>query len=819
MTQAFRQFPFPYRHVVTFDSDVDRQEPWHGAAIHRLLNERLGLHISDSCWVMAARARKSSFFMGADLNVRPVPEEENHIAWRLLLREWHRGNIDHFHSWYDDGTYLLRYPQSGGDVVVPPPPASVGGAVYRVLRLLLPSNESRDALSSLVLETDDGEQLTYALTSENRTTRLVGEAGRVTPTIELILGMDRPVSGNAPRNWTAIRRMQADRGDVEAVELDNMSRRLLMAQATMMERLNIRPVYVSSHGGRTSAQNFGERQVETHGRFDSHACAVVGERVPQADKLRSHAYHADLLAGIGVEVIWPQTWETWRQYTHFQNENPPSLQEWQGTLFLGAWRTKINVSMGQLASASVFGAAIAAHLSEGSKAEFSRIYTECHSESGLAGKVVPGHGAMLPLLLAVSLSAIRNDRTADHIWYTHFGSHRDNRLDEITPEQPFTPFCTDYWRKLAAHVHGLGAAGSARVWAPAAGTYFRYKMATQYLRDAIRVDGSRVSITPCRVAATDRLLPDLRAGTRDLHGLSIYVDDAHAASLTVDGLEIHSFSRNPEDETGRPSITILDDHCPTPLLDRIPAAEIGRVEKADCDFVDLEGPGAGYFCLSATGPEPALCLAPYSLHLWNTNHFALRFRMHGPGSLKVTLEMADRAPIHIVATPPDGSDDAAYWLYRPTSGWQEHWLPVASLYQPRLQNTQDPPAVPVGQVVAIQLELQNASRATMLELDWLQAFRACPDAIAPDDHLIMGGRVLGPDGPVRRARISARDGAGQEYTAITDRYGYWLIDDTPRNTLLELRCLYSGRSKASRAGRYVDLRKDEVELDFMIDTG
>src|SRR4051812_10624643 len=44
---AIRLLPYPYAHVVSFASDVDAQRPWHGAAIHRIFNEDLGLTISD----------------------------------------------------------------------------------------------------------------------------------------------------------------------------------------------------------------------------------------------------------------------------------------------------------------------------------------------------------------------------------------------------------------------------------------------------------------------------------------------------------------------------------------------------------------------------------------------------------------------------------------------------------------------------------------------------------------------------------------------------------------------------------------------------
>ena len=812
---ALRQFPYPYRHVVTFDSDVDRQAPWHGVAIHRFLNEQLGLNVSDSCWVMAARPGQSSFFIGADLNVRPVPEEDNQTVWRLLLREWHRGNIDHFHSWYDDGTRLLRYPQSDSKVVLPPPPKSVGSAVYRVLRLVMISHSSRDAVTELVLETDAGDKVKYAINGNQCATRITNTK-RIAPTIELILGIDEPLLGEAPRSWASIRNIQLNGYDVETVELDNMSRRLVLMQTELMERLNVRPVYVSSHGGFTCAQNFGETQVETQGRFDGLELSVARERIPQADIPGSHAYYADLLTRLGTEVIWPQTWDLWRPYVQFQQEAPPELKEWSKSRLLGGWRTKIALSMTPLDDAYIFGEAMAAHLKDNSGSKFSKIFDECHGKVGLKGKVVPGHGSMLPLLLQVSFQAIQNSRTTEHIWYTHFGSHRDNRIDEITSKQPFSEFCTSYWRELAMHAHNTDMKKPERVWTPSVGTYFRYKMAMQFLQEAISVDGNHVKIGTRKVSPTGRTVPDLHAGTRDLHGMTIFVDDAEQASLSIDGFDYYSFSKNQADETGRESITILDDHCPTPLLERIPASEIGNLEVFDADFSDLPAPGARGFQLSTTGLDPHLKLSPTSLFLWNTSHLAMRYRIIGDGQLRLTLMMEEGCSIVAseAATLPDNI--GSFWLLNSGTGWREHWLPVAHLKVPNTPVSGEAYPVPVGKVKSIEISLINAKLGSRLELDWIKSFRACANAISGNNDLILGGRVIGSEGPVDQAQILARDLEGSEWSAVTDSQGYWLFENMPKNMIFEVSCMLGTSLYHPKSGRYIDLQKNEVEIDFLV---
>ena len=105
---AVRLLPYPFADVVSFASDVDGQRPWHGAAIHRVFNEEIGLPISDSLWPQGDSVNASSLFFGPGRLNRASSGVGTEPTFALLLRQWHRGNIDHFHSWQEDGPFELR---------------------------------------------------------------------------------------------------------------------------------------------------------------------------------------------------------------------------------------------------------------------------------------------------------------------------------------------------------------------------------------------------------------------------------------------------------------------------------------------------------------------------------------------------------------------------------------------------------------------------------------------------------------------------------------------------------------------------------------
>ena len=91
-------------------------------------------------------------------------------------------------------------------------------------------------------------------------------------------------------------------------------------------------------------------------------------------------------------------------------------------------------------------------------------------------------------------------------------------------------------------------------------------------------DTSAVDISSFVDKVLQEKLPDPNAGTRDLHGITIYVPNVDRAAVSIDGKPITSFTRNPADATGRESITIVDDNTPTTFFNRLPLERSGETK-------------------------------------------------------------------------------------------------------------------------------------------------------------------------------------------------------------------------------------------------
>ena len=161
-----RELPYPFRHVVSFSDDADELKPWHGAAIHRVFNQELGLPITDSIWPHGSN-RLSTVFLGPDRLNRTPSGVDGLPAYALLLREWHRGNIDQFHGWQEDSSFALRNSFAPGiplasahtEVALPPTDSEIANEQRQNVRLYFTDEPPEDL--SVTLTDSTGRSLPY----------------------------------------------------------------------------------------------------------------------------------------------------------------------------------------------------------------------------------------------------------------------------------------------------------------------------------------------------------------------------------------------------------------------------------------------------------------------------------------------------------------------------------------------------------------------------------------------------------------------------------------------------------------------------------
>jgi hypothetical protein len=854
-TPAVRLLPYPFADVVSFASDVDQQRPWHGAAIHRVFNEEIGLTISDSLWPQGNSVNASSLFLGPGRLNRTSSGAGTESTFALLLRQWHRGNIDHFHGWQEDGPYELRNEIEPPLVLsdmrtnqkLPDVHPDLISQMSQNVRFYFSAEPPPDL--QIVLHDEQGKSMSFDAGSIARGENIQYEVGKSGWIVEVLI----PASPSDPLAL-AISPMLIDRVELVApscragcasrltrIERDHFSRQTVLSELPWLERWNVRPAILTSHGGDTLVQTFGvDGKSLVVPRTPNTLLAdpaVVVVREGLADRKQSHAYHSDLLKKLSVSGIWsyfpdkPEDLYTPSAVTEWANRMLPLTTTYEG--FYNLPRTSPEAPNAGLLGTGLLGEEkFASDMIEKfpgrSKDEIRSLY--CGNMCNVA------QGNALATLVSESLYLIDAGKKIKHLWYTHFGSEIGDGTFKSSPEEPITSLVRKWMRKLANYVYNFdGSVGpDRRVWSPPANSWIRYQIMQVGIAAHVSVDAdsSSIKITPWQDPVTHRTVPEPKAGTRDLHGLTVYVDHPERASVSIGDKAFETFTRNPPDETGRASITIVDNNTPTSIVGQVALQDRGSVEINSGEFSDITS--TNNFIGIKTNPsgQAEVIFKPWRLDLWNTSHmsFAMRKRpvdvtKESTSKSKVTIEMlmedGGRVSIQESETPSERVSGSSVWPVSPLGAfgeWQYETLDVTRLVWPKFsgddENWRRPP-LPLGRVMQVRIVVTAAGAGEIVDIGDLRALRPSGNGEAADGTKLVAGRVT-RDGmiPLPLVPIQATSSSGEVANTTTDQDGYYFFYHRPRGEQLAIQAQFEKTACYPLQGRKIEVDKNEAEVDI-----
>lgn len=824
-----RRFPYPFANSIAFASDADMQSVADGMAIHRWLNERLGLPISDSVFPLGSWA--ASFFTGpSKLNTARVGAFPN---FALLLRQWHRGNIDHFHSWTESWSPRVRVLEAQGQELrdglsFKLKPIQLPFQQYRPYHVLrLQFDRAPPADLTLDLGFADGRE--YKVAAE---TVAAGRAAQVerSDASGVIIDIVTTAVDDQALDFAKLTRVTLSTPScgsgcstrIQELSRDDFSRLIALAQLPTFEKWNIRPFLYTSHGGATRNAAFGP---PTPGLTAEHAehPEVDPEALPLAADPKRHAYLVDVLKRLGIGTIWPLGGEETPYIKGYlydaRDELPPPVTIAGFHLARRAWTTLLPAGL----ELDVYKRRLST-MYPALSGDFLDEMIFCDTAL-LCG---PEQGTVIGLLPALSLHEIGKRRSVDHLWYTHFGTARSFGAPkfEAGPDKPFPEVNDAPFMRLADHYYNFSGQmlGNERIWVVPANTASRYRRMREQVGSHVRYDDRTrtVGIEPWTDPVLGTLVPNPTAGTRDLHGLTIYVSDAARARVRIGDREIDSFTRNAADATGRESVTIVDDSTPTALIGQVPLEDRGI---AFARHGRLMGPETEVRTLEASPDgRAALVFVPDDLELWNTAHFKMRFRKSGPGRAYAKLTLQDGQLLWLGEGTP--SDTEASGSISVLEAAADEW--VSAVFSLADAEWRDNPDVkesldggkrlplPIGRIRQVEIGLLDATQDSRLSVDYLHAFRPNGNGVAPKGHKLVAGRVANGRGePLAGIAVEAAEASGAVRSALTDKDGLYFLPAASRGSVLRLRL--PGTDCYPDQGTAIEVLKDEVEIDFNTD--
>ena len=828
-----RAYPYPFSNMLAFSSDVDLQTPSEGVKFHELANKKLGLPISDSLWVKTAVPRLSGIF-NQDGTLNRHVSGHGLPTYFSLIREWHRGNIDHFHSWQSDVRPSLRYEFRTEDKL---------SLENRNLDINWPGNFFKPSL-----QMNNITLLTRGRLSEGSAISLLGidKVESVLAIRDAIIQENLNEDGLISYSWSN-RAYQANKGSSlpltsypsslsllnfqcsdecsvspVALVLSDFSRRDVVDIYTWLSTMGITPNYTTSHGGRTRLQNYSDGYT-----FDQRKLPVLydDENLDNIARTRGNkaghfAYHSDLLRHLGVRAVWP--WDK-------SPLNDPVSGLPTPTQLLGGdfYRFERNSFLGgNIGSEELFLESMKKSPVVGG------VWSEDQISEFYCGKTCNfSQGDMVDFLLAVSLSPRVNIAGRELFWYTHFGSGGNKEL-ERTLEMPFEE-SLEVWLTRLANAYYSNTSGHIKhdnpIWVQSASTFVNYTLNRPYVRDNTIVDKSmnRVNISSWVDEVNNMRLPNTRFPSSDLHGFTFSVNDPSEASIFVDGVALDYFmpSYNPVNDES--FITVVDTSTPSSLIPGSHIDEFLKVEtilgKKDACENELRCDGL-LFSSDGDGKLEAKVELKSETTIWNSPYLLLELREQQSLSdlleLEVEIQIVDGQTLLLSSNHEKEFDGAKLNLDLKFLKAKSYFL--APLYLSSWKGDKDCDEatrsscdVLNGKVHSFNIRTKFLNGNTNIELKKLSFLRANPlKSSVEGDNVLIGGRVL-----------LTKDDADKDYTVVldiestgekrmikTDSHGVFLFPSILKNTSVKLSTLHDSLESELVGGVNVSKQSKEESL-------
>jgi hypothetical protein len=808
-TDLVRALPYPFANALTVSSDADLST-FRSVVLYRdLIQRHYGLNLGQSFYCLSgggtpARPSVSYFANGSD---QPRKIDANAGAGlrtdQLFLRLIDEGAFDFLHSYGEDGVrpvplcsvLIARVGEDGeGHAACTPSPdiaATLGGA--QGLHFVVTA-EGRPEAAELTLTDETGGEYRAALPTEWLTS-----TGRRWGQLEF----DQPRRVAVPRlplrfeTWGAsTRRVTGIRLDVwgapgarltlRDVGFASLTRDIVARQLSVLERHGVGIEVDARHGGFTGQTGHswiagGVRQVD-----NSYQYSIAGKVLPavqrwSADDARSPFYHTDLLSsGLGVDF------------------------------FDSSW----------VADPQPIASVVRAETGQDGRPRY--VFDRLQDRPLLPGldldvKAAPaGSVHSVGVMIEHGVRKLQQGTGRAAILYIHYGSFlMPGAPAEPTAAYPFHENAGKGFEMLRAlHYNVFGDLPlRSRIWVTTVPSLLRYSLARRSIEPHARIDyeASRVELESFQDPVLGRSLPSTRESWGEFHGLTFYVRHAGEARVSLDGRPMGAFKRNPADDSGRESITLVDDSSPLAALDEVDPTLQGRVGVRGGRLVMLQGGlsrGRNRAALFMEGPEAELDFDPGLLSSEGSSFFRFEYRKTG-GDFAVQLGWEDSRGVRTVAreTGTDASADQGWTIPRQKPGeLREVVLDYADLERP--------PAgfivVPRAPVRRLFVRVSGARAGDVLELDRVAFLREDPRPLHLRGATVrLGGRVAGLPNRLVYALVD-----GEPKEVLTDTDGYYALPAVPRGAVVQLWVLKQGRPVYPGGRRALQADDDRADLDL-----
>ena len=816
---GMRLLPYPAANIVGLVSDLDAAKPFDVNAYHTQLIRRHGLDFGDSFRLHQRASRRVRTeplaFFDCDgcapiSHSYPHADDDRKVGFIELVREFHRGNLDHFHSLSAFGARVMvlndvSSPGVGEWCIAVPAElerSRFGQLEFKSFRVPVctvavctKGLELSDS-ATLVVVRPDGTELAYQRSnSKQREQYKIGRSRWKVAYFDVPLDRSREHNLFLSSIERIIVRDSAAKPatEVKALYLFNTD---ALKSHVLLESLrtewNVGTNLVTDHASKYIVNTRVEREIHEavssrYGQSPLPSLYISGCK--EDLKFSALGDHPDSIAYLlhylvrtfGIKFINPsgQSGEPGERAHIF--EITPLTQGRDRTRLFGARRMAP-----ELPNDTVLDKKLENNMGTDTFSERMRRLLE------------------------------RSAQETDQAWpfYTHLGNTRN-------PQEPY--FDDSVMSALQDRVMNISGSvpENKRLGFVSASRLYQYSLIAQVLpKHVSRIGGDTIQIKSWLNKHTGKTMP---ISVEDLYGITFYVDDNSKTQVCLDNKPIENLVRNPADGELRQSVTIVGGHVSHVLLDEVPFANELMLSQEECVAVQWltdktdAARGSGYAHVELSKPGSGrINWFPQDIDPAGCQHFAYSVRRQASQTrCGVLIETKDGGRFYFgdsVTHQSVADVNASYLTSQCESGeWERRVIPLVDLKW-RSGSVPGGP-LPVSPIASMSFILESDT-ACEVDLDAVEFLRSGSLRPAVPTTCVFGGRIEGAFSELRLV-LSYNGPDGERIVrddAFFDGSGFFAFTGLPRDEIVELYAESDGKRFDPSNGPLIAVHGDSLEV-------
>lgn len=326
------------------------------------------------------------------------------------------------------------------------------------------------------------------------------------------------------------------------------------------------------------------------------------------------------------------------------------------------------------------------------------------------------------------------------IWYTHLGYIPSiKKMNTQKRVEPYPIEYEEYFKLLSDRYYNYSNHNLERIFVCGATFYCHYEKIKEELKDKITIKNNNIHINSWISPITNKKRLNGNQWSSDLSFITIYTPSLDS-KLYINDEEKYNYIRNPKDEIGEYSITILDVTSKTTLLSYLP---YDIEQKENCTIENENSFLLNKLIKVNKNGDSKTIINLHDIQSWNTSHLILDYESNFQNE-NTTFNIVIHSNWKKIALNGFHKDSDSYW----NKSDEKDSIICLTTYNLNFtekainnylnNNISKGLSLPIGNIHKIEVVIYNGNIGDTLKIKDLSCYKCNPNYILDRKYLISG---------------------------------------------------------------------------------